>query len=67
MWVKIFAEFTLSGMVFEIQAFLCFAIFVKKKIIFRVFDSDPDDSRKIQSKLDQDLLLLIYFLGRSNQ
>ena len=28
-WVKKFAEFALSGTVFEIQAFLCFAIFVK--------------------------------------
>ena len=29
MWVKEFAEFTLSGTVLEIQAFFCFAIFVK--------------------------------------
>ena len=30
MWVKKFAEFALSGMVFEIQAFLCFAFFCEK-------------------------------------
>ena len=30
MWVKKFAEFALSGTVFEIQAFLCFAIFCEK-------------------------------------
>ena len=29
MWVKKFAKFALSGTVFEIQAFLCFAIFAK--------------------------------------
>ena len=29
MWIKNFAEFALSGMVFKIQAFLCFAIFTK--------------------------------------
>ena len=30
MWVKKFAELALSGTVFEIQAFLCFAIFCEK-------------------------------------
>ena len=33
MWVKKFAKFTLSGTVFEIQAFLCFAIFAKNSKI----------------------------------
>ena len=29
MWVKKFAKFALSGIFFEIYAFLCFAIFAK--------------------------------------
>ena len=29
LWVKNFVEIALSGTVFEIQAFLCFVIFVK--------------------------------------
>ena len=33
MWVKKFVKFALSGMVFEIQAFLCFAIFAKNSKI----------------------------------
>ena len=36
MWVKKFAEFALSGTVFEIQAFLCFAIFAKNSKIHLV-------------------------------
>ena len=33
LWVKNFAKFTHSGMVFEIQVFLCFAIFAKNSKI----------------------------------
>ena len=36
MWVKKFAEFALSGTAFEIQAFLCFAIFCEKMRKFKM-------------------------------
>ena len=48
MWVKKFAEFALSGTVFEIQASLCFAIFCEKFKMAAIFGGT-----KIRSATEQ--------------